>query len=449
MSFADLLDVLYEDNHLIGLNKPSGWPTAHFDGTEETVDRLVKSYLKEKHDKPGNVFFGVVHRLDKPVSGALVFARTSKAAARLSEQFRDGAIEKVYWAVVEESSESAAPPWAKQESGSLDDWLLHDDATRTGCGSCRRTRRAGEGGPAAVSGPRPARWAGLARASPAHRPQAPTPGPARLPWLPGLRRQEVRLASPARRRHRPARPVADVLSPGPARAGDAQGRAAEALAGAVYAVDAGGGVMTKDEKLAAILAAVQTDPVNRGLGKVPGNNLFTACAGDFAAACRSHRGAPRRRPAGLHGLLHPHPGRGRIRDRWTARRGLPRPGLRPTGFTRNCLAEVPCGKAIRFGFYAAGVIPRPEKEQEIPPDANLWGTFWSGGKSFEEFKGTHLLAIERVGPAADGRCYTMRGADVGVFMRRVHGPFVAQPPDDDDDRHRRRRQRDRHGQDSA
>ncbi len=118
--FADLIDVLYEDNHLLALNKPSGWPTTHFDGTEETVDRLAKAYLKEKYQKPGNVFLGVVQRIDKPVSGCLVFARTGKAAARLSEQFREGAVEKVYWAVVEGGE------WA--DTGSLDDWLLHDDA---------------------------------------------------------------------------------------------------------------------------------------------------------------------------------------------------------------------------------------------------------------------------------------------------------------------------------
>ncbi len=128
MSFAELIDVLYEDNHLLGVNKPSGWPTAHFEGSEETVDRLAKAYLKEKYAKPGNVFLGVVHRLDKPVSGALVFARTSKAAARLSEQFREGAVEKVYWAVVEESPKPRdCRPWAC-DSGSLDDWLQHDDA---------------------------------------------------------------------------------------------------------------------------------------------------------------------------------------------------------------------------------------------------------------------------------------------------------------------------------
>jgi 23S rRNA pseudouridine1911/1915/1917 synthase len=129
MSFADLIDVLYEDNHLLGVNKPSGWPTTHFDGFEETVDRLAKAYLKERYNKPGNVFLGVVHRLDKPVSGALAFARTSKAAARLSEQFREGAVEKVYWAVVEEPTKPADGS-PRVEAGSFDDWLLHDDAER-------------------------------------------------------------------------------------------------------------------------------------------------------------------------------------------------------------------------------------------------------------------------------------------------------------------------------
>ena len=129
MSFADSLDILYEDNHCLALNKPAGWPTTHFDGTEETVDRLVKAYLKEKHGKPGNVFLGVVQRLDKPTSGVLLFARTSKAAARLSEQFREGAIEKVYWAVVEASGRrEPAVPWATSDTGSLEDWLKKNDA---------------------------------------------------------------------------------------------------------------------------------------------------------------------------------------------------------------------------------------------------------------------------------------------------------------------------------
>ena len=117
MSFAEAIDVLYEDNHLVAVNKPAGWPSAHFAGTDETMDRVVKAYLREKYAKPGKVFLGVVHRLDKPVSGVLLFARTSKGAARLSEQFRENLVEKVYWAVVETAGK-ALPP-----AGSLEDWL--------------------------------------------------------------------------------------------------------------------------------------------------------------------------------------------------------------------------------------------------------------------------------------------------------------------------------------
>jgi len=127
MSFAESLDILYEDNHCLALNKPAGWPTTHFDGKDETVDRLVKSYLKEKYKKPGNVFLGVVHRLDKPVSGALLFARTSKAAARLSEQFREAMVEKQYWAIVEDQANGA--PWATADTGSLEDWLKKNEPT--------------------------------------------------------------------------------------------------------------------------------------------------------------------------------------------------------------------------------------------------------------------------------------------------------------------------------
>ena len=112
------LDILYEDNHCLAIAKPSGVVSAHYQGEEETLDRAVKAYLKERYQKPGNVFLGVVHRLDRPVSGVLLFARTSKAAARLSEQFREGTIDKVYWAVVEGDLEKSA--------GTLEDWLRKD-----------------------------------------------------------------------------------------------------------------------------------------------------------------------------------------------------------------------------------------------------------------------------------------------------------------------------------
>jgi 23S rRNA pseudouridine1911/1915/1917 synthase len=111
-------EVLYEDNHCVAVLKPAGALSTHFEGREETLDRAVKTYLKEKYHKPGNVFLGVVHRLDRPVSGVLLFARTSKAAARLSQQFREGTVEKVYWAVVEGE--------VGQTAGSLEDWLRKD-----------------------------------------------------------------------------------------------------------------------------------------------------------------------------------------------------------------------------------------------------------------------------------------------------------------------------------
>jgi 23S rRNA pseudouridine1911/1915/1917 synthase len=113
------LDILFEDNHCLAIAKPAGVASAHFQGRATTLDRTAKNYLKEKYRKPGNVFLGVVHRLDKPVSGVLLFARTSKAAARLAEQFREGTVEKVYWAVVEGEVERTA--------GTLEDWLRKEE----------------------------------------------------------------------------------------------------------------------------------------------------------------------------------------------------------------------------------------------------------------------------------------------------------------------------------
>jgi 23S rRNA pseudouridine1911/1915/1917 synthase len=116
------LEILFEDNHCLAIAKPCGAVSAHFQGKEQTLDRAVKEYLKDKYKKPGNVFLGVVHRLDKPVSGVLLFARTSKAAARLAEQFREGTVEKTYWAIVDGQVNTAA--------GSLEDWLLKDREAR-------------------------------------------------------------------------------------------------------------------------------------------------------------------------------------------------------------------------------------------------------------------------------------------------------------------------------
>jgi len=95
------MDILYEDNHVIALVKPPGLATMGLPNGEETLFTRTKAYLKEKYAKPGDVYLGVVSRLDVPVSGVVLFARTSKAAARLNEQFREHSVEKIYVALVE------------------------------------------------------------------------------------------------------------------------------------------------------------------------------------------------------------------------------------------------------------------------------------------------------------------------------------------------------------
>ena len=92
--------ILYEDNHVIVVNKMPSELTQGDKTGDATLPDLIKTYLKEKYQKPGNVFLGVVYRLDLPTSGSLVFARTSKALERLNAQFRDKETNKVYWAIV-------------------------------------------------------------------------------------------------------------------------------------------------------------------------------------------------------------------------------------------------------------------------------------------------------------------------------------------------------------
>lgn len=96
------LQVLYEDNHLIAVNKPAG-VLVHGDETGDIpLTEYVKEYIKVRYDKPGDVFLGVIHRIDRPVSGAIIFARTSKGLERMNKVFRDRAIEKEYWAITSE-----------------------------------------------------------------------------------------------------------------------------------------------------------------------------------------------------------------------------------------------------------------------------------------------------------------------------------------------------------
>lgn len=96
------LQVLYEDNHLIAVNKPAGYLSQGDQTGDLTVMDLAKEYIKVRYGKPGEVFLGSIHRLDRPVSGVILFARTSKALSRMTELFRDRKVTKTYWAVVAE-----------------------------------------------------------------------------------------------------------------------------------------------------------------------------------------------------------------------------------------------------------------------------------------------------------------------------------------------------------
>ncbi len=102
------MQVLYEDNHLLAVAKPPGLPTQGAAAGKPSLVIEAKEYLRKKYRKPGNVYLGVVSRLDSAVSGVVVFARTSKAAARLNEQFRSRKVEKTYWALVEGRIEPAS-----------------------------------------------------------------------------------------------------------------------------------------------------------------------------------------------------------------------------------------------------------------------------------------------------------------------------------------------------
>lgn len=109
------IDILFEDNHLIAVNKPAGLLVQGDKTGDETLADLVKAYIKVAKNKPGDVYLGIVHRLDRPVSGVVLFAKTSKALVRLNKMFAERETKKVYWAVVTKRPE--------QEKGKLVHWL--------------------------------------------------------------------------------------------------------------------------------------------------------------------------------------------------------------------------------------------------------------------------------------------------------------------------------------
>lgn len=115
-----MLKILYEDNHLIAVNKKSG-DLAQGDKTGDIpLSEDIKKYIKKKYNKPGNIFLGTIHRLDRPTSGVLLYAKTSKALSRMNEQFRYNKIKKIYWAIV-----NNPPP---NKSGKLENYLKKNQA---------------------------------------------------------------------------------------------------------------------------------------------------------------------------------------------------------------------------------------------------------------------------------------------------------------------------------
>lgn len=114
------INILYEDNHLLVVEKPINIPVCEDITNDNDLLSILKDYLKKKYNKPFNVYLGLVHRLDRPVGGVMVFAKTSKAASRLSNQVRENKFNKVYYAVIQNNI---------KESGTLTDYLVKDTKT--------------------------------------------------------------------------------------------------------------------------------------------------------------------------------------------------------------------------------------------------------------------------------------------------------------------------------
>ena len=117
------MNIIYEDNHLLVVEKPVNVPMQEDDSKDDDFLSICKKCIKEKYNKPGEAYLGLVHRLDRPVGGVCVFARTSKAAARLTKQIQDHTFKKTYLAVVEDNG--------LKDSGHFEDYLLKDSKTNT------------------------------------------------------------------------------------------------------------------------------------------------------------------------------------------------------------------------------------------------------------------------------------------------------------------------------
>ena len=121
------MQVVYEDNHIIIVNKQSGEIVQGDKTGDRPLSDIVKDYIKEKYAKPGAVFLGVVHRLDRPVSGLVIFARTSKALTRLNKMFAEREVHKTYWAIVKRDEKSEVKGEINDEWQTLEHWLVRNE----------------------------------------------------------------------------------------------------------------------------------------------------------------------------------------------------------------------------------------------------------------------------------------------------------------------------------
>lgn len=112
------LEILYEDNHLIAVNKPAGMLVQPDTTGDMALENIIKEYIRVKYEKPGEVFLGVTHRIDRPVSGLVLFAKTGKALTRINDMFKSGKIKKSYWAIVKNRPET--------DNGTLEHYIFRD-----------------------------------------------------------------------------------------------------------------------------------------------------------------------------------------------------------------------------------------------------------------------------------------------------------------------------------
>ena len=179
--------------------------------------------------------------------------------------------------------------------------------------------------------------------------------------------------------------------------------------------------MTPDEKLAAILAAVQTDPGHRGLARDPADNLFTATAGDFQAACRSIAEHPQPVLFVVTGFIIPSAEPPTFETDGPLGAVFLARAMRLLGIATCCLTEYPCSRAHSAGLTTAG-IQHEDGGRTLDPGDNLTG-IWVRVPGLSLFFPTHVIALERPGPAVNGRLHTMRGRDITDLMLPAHHLF--------------------------